>query len=48
MGQNYRFLFYAKNHYDIKIMFHKDIFYRNFWLVICIAKNLIWTDFLNI
>jgi len=34
-------------------MFHEDILYRkymktNFWLVICIAKNLIWTDFLNI
>ncbi len=22
---NYRFLFYAKNHYDIKIMFHEDV-----------------------
>ncbi len=33
---------------DIKIMFHEDISTinvskRNFWLVICIAKNLIWT-----
>ncbi len=24
-GQNYLFVFYAKNHYDIKIMFHEDI-----------------------
>ncbi len=27
MGQNYTFLFYAKNHLDIKIMFHEDIVY---------------------
>ncbi len=31
-------------------MFHEDISYRkrNFWLVICIAKNNFKDDFLNI
>ncbi len=27
MGQKYQFFFYAKIHYDIKIMFHEDILY---------------------
>ncbi len=51
MGQNYTFFFYAKKHYDIKIMFMKifckyptvNISKLNFWLVICIAKNVILT-----
>ncbi len=30
MGQNYEFFCYAKNHYDIKIMFHEDILYRKY------------------
>ncbi len=34
-------------------MFHKDITYRkyiklNYWLLICIAKNIFKDDFLNI
>ncbi len=51
MSQNYTFFFYAKNHKDIKIMLHEDIMYISyrkyinffFLLVICIAKNFIWT-----
>ncbi len=44
MGPNYRFLFYAKN--SILSKDHvpwKYFLYFSFWLVICIAKNLIWT-----
>ncbi len=52
MGQNYRFLFYAKNHQDIKErscsmkIFCKFLtvnISKLFRLVICIAQNLIWT-----
>ncbi len=49
IGQNDRFFFYAKNHWD-----HVPWRYfcncptintskLDFWLVICIAKNFIWT-----
>ncbi len=43
MGQNYTFVFYAKNHQDIKISNYK-LYY---WLVICIANNNFKGDFLN-
>ncbi len=47
MAQNYTFFFMQKS-LDIKIMFHEDICTvniskLNFWLLICIAKNFIWT-----
>ncbi len=46
-SQLYIFILFQKS-LDIKIMFHEDIptvniSKRNYWLVICIAKNFIWT-----
>ncbi len=51
-GQNYNWILCQKS-LDIKIMFHEDILYisfpkMNYWLVICIAKNIFKADFLNI
>ncbi len=54
MGQNDTFSFYAKHHrilrsYSMKIFFNfvnfisLNIYFFKIWLVICIAKNLIWT-----
>ncbi len=52
MGQKYKFFFYAKNHLILRSCSMKifstfltiNISKRNFWLVICIAKNFIWTS----